>query len=197
MDAREAREHLEMVDRILANAEEPRGEFWRPYPRLLVLIGIGAALIDAGEQIGLKGGSSAMSIAGVVLIVGCWIYLAWATIQARRNAVRMSLSQVRMGSAIQSVWLAVIVAAFAQPHLFNGWSSAGIWSLGAAIQMFIIGFGGDRRATFAGLVLLASMIVANYMPGAEGYTLAGGFIFGYVVPGVLYMLDKDENANCG
>lgn len=195
MDAREAREHLQMVDRILANAEP--GDFWRPYPRLLVSIGIGAALIDAGAQIASKTGSQAMSIAGVVLIIGSWIYLAWITIQARRDANRMSISQTRMGSAIQSVWLAVIVAAFAQPHLFSGWASAAIWSLGAAIQMFIIGFAGDRRAMLAGVVLLASMIVANYMRGAEGYTLAGGFILGYVVPGLLYMLDRDETANCG
>jgi hypothetical protein len=195
MDAREAREQLEMVDRILANAEPER--VWRPYPRLLVLIGIGAALIDAGTQAGSRGEGPAMAIAGVVLIVGSWIYLTWATIQARRTASRMSISQARMGSAIQSVWLAVIVAAFAQPHLFSGWSSAAIWSLGAAIQMFIVGFAGDRRALLSGLVLLASMIVANYMPGAEGYTLAGGFVFGYVVPGVLYMLDKDPSADCG
>jgi hypothetical protein len=191
MDAREAREHLEMVDRILAKAEPPR--LWRPYPVALVLIGIAAAMIDAGGQ----ADRSAIALGGAALMIGCWAYLMWAQVQVRRNASRLSVSQARMGSGIRSVWLAVIVAAFAQPHVFSGWSAAAIWSLGAAIQMFIFGYGGERRATVAGLVLLASILGANYAPGAQGYVLAGGFILGYVVPGILYMLDKDDCADCG
>lgn len=63
--------------------------------------------------------------------------------------------------------------------------------------MLLIGFAGDRRATVAGLLILVSMIAANYLTSIEGYVLAAGFIVGYAIPGVLYMLDKDDATDCG
>lgn len=189
MDAREAREHLEMVDRILTRAEPPRA--WRPYPRVLVLIGIAAALLDVGAQLQLQGKSAAVTLAGIALMLGCWAYLIWALIDMKRRSARMSVVQARMGTAIRTVWIAVFLASFAEPHIFGGWAAAAIWSLGGAIQMLIISGSGDRRAMIAGGVLLASIVGANFVRGFEGYVLAAGFILGYTVPGVLYMLEKD------
>ena len=191
MDAREAREHLEMVDRILAEAEPSRQ--WRPYPRVLVAIGIAAALLDVGAQFQVDGKSAGVTIAGAVLMLGCYAYLIWAMVDMKRRAVRISTVQARMGTAIRTVWIAVFAASFATPHIFAGWAAAAIWSLGGAIQMLIIGGSGDRRAVLAGCVLLASVVGANFVRGIEGYILAAGFILGYAVPGVLYMLDKDED----
>ncbi len=100
------------------------------------------------------------------------------------------------GGAFAAVWSGVFVAAFAQPHLFSGWGGAAIWSLGAAIQMLMIGFFGARKGFVAGGVLLASVLVANYV-SMPGYALACGFILGYVVPGVLYFTQRRLSADCG
>ena len=67
-------------------------------------------------------------------------------------------------------------------------SGAAVWSLGATIMMLFAGFDGDRRALAGGLILLASVLVANYaFPHAAGYVLAAGFILGYAIPGMLFL----------
>ncbi len=65
MELGEAREHLEMVDRIVAEAARPRAF---PYGPLLIGMGLGAALIDVGGQLGIRAGSNAPFIAGAVLV---------------------------------------------------------------------------------------------------------------------------------
>jgi hypothetical protein len=54
--------------------------------------------------------------------------------------------------------------------------------------MLIAGFSGERRGVAGGLILLASILVANYLtPHTPGYTLAAGFILGYALPGALFL----------
>jgi hypothetical protein len=189
MDRIEAREHLEMVDRILERAESPRT--FRPYAPALIAIGVAAALLTGGAQLGLDGhGYAAVRAGSVVMLLG-YAYLIWGSFAARRSAERVSASEARWGKTCAAVWLAVFIAAFAQPHLFTNWAGAAIWSLGAAIQMLLIGFFGDRRALAGGLILALSMPAANWAP-KPGYVLAAGFILGYVIPGILKLFDRDE-----
>jgi hypothetical protein len=102
---------------------------------------------------------------------------------------RVSTVERRMGVTMGAVWFTVIVAAFAQPHVFAGWGGAAVWSMGAAIMMLMSGFNGDRRGLAGGLILLASVLAANYVfPHTPGYALAAGFILGYAVPGVLFLI---------
>lgn len=189
MDTREAREHLEMVDRILSRTDSPHT--FRPYAPAFIIIGIAAALITAGMQLGLDGHGYAVTQAGGGTMILGYAYLIWAGVAARRNAERLSMSDVRWGRTCAAVWLAVFVAAFAQPHVFVNWAAAAIWSLGAAIQMLLIGFFGDRRALAGGIILALSMPAANWSP-QPGYVLAGGFILGYVLPGIAKLFDRDE-----
>ena len=189
MDAREAREHLEMVDRILERAEQPR--MFRPFAPVYIVIGVAAAALMAGAQLDLDGHGYGVSTAGAVLMLLGYAYLAWTMFAAHRGAERVSESDVRWGRTCGAVWLAVFIAAFAQPHLFAGWGGAAIWSLGGAIQMLLIGFFGDRRALAGGILLAISMPAANWSP-APGYVLAGGFLLGYVVPSIFKLFDRDE-----
>jgi hypothetical protein len=194
MDPNEAREHLEMVDRILSHAEPPRDS--RPWSWFLVVVGTGAALLDAGAQFGADRHGWAMSVAGATVMVAAYAYMIALTIAARRTAVRVSAAQARIGRASSAVWLAVFIAAFAQPHIFGEWAAGAIWSLGATIQMLMWGFFGDRRALAGGLILGASMIAANYV-AKPGYALAAGFVFGYIVPALLMALDECEPSTRG
>ncbi len=188
MDAWEAREHLEMVDRILVNAgEQPV----RMIPGMLIVWGIAAAVIDAGQQLYVQhiGGHAGALAADIALLMG-FLFSVGVSVSLFRNHryERISIVEQRMARTMGAVWFTVIVAAFAQPHVFAGWSGAAIWTMGAAIMMLMAGFNGDRRGLIGGLVLLASVLIANYAtPYAPGYVLAGGFILGYAVPGVLYL----------
>jgi hypothetical protein len=195
MDAREAREHLEMVDRILAHAEERP---LRTIPGLIIVWGLAAAAIDAGQQLYIShiGGRAGAWVSDAALLIGI-LYTVAVSISLRRcnSFERLSTHEMRIGRIIGAVWFTVLVAAFAQPHVFAGWGGAAIWSMGSAIMMLIVGFSGDVRGTIGGLILLASVLAANYMlPQAPGYALAAGMLVGYAVPGMLFLSEAPREA---
>jgi hypothetical protein len=194
MDAREAREHLEMVDRILTRVEPPKN--YRPWSWALIVIGLAAALIETGAQMNLDGYGPLAIEAGAALMVGGYIYMVWVSFSSRRNAERMPAGEARVGKACSAVWLAVIIAFWAQPHIFGQWAAGAVWNLGGAIQMLMFGFFGDRKSLIGGLLLAFSIPAANYAP-EPGYVLAGGFLLGYVIPGVLAVLEKNEQPERG
>lgn len=189
MDAREAREHLEMVDRILSEAEQQRN--YRPWSWALVVLGSAAALIQVGFQLGQDGHGYGLATAGAVVMFLGYITIGWNYYSYRRSAARVPASEVRIGRASGAVWLAVGIAFFGQPHIWGAWASGAIWNLGAAIQMLMLGFLGHRRSLIGGLVLAFSIVAANYV-SAPGYVLASGFVLGYVLPGALNLLERDE-----
>lgn len=190
MDTNEAREHLEMVDRILTNAGD---EGVCLIPGLLVAWGVAAAVMDVGQQLYFSNHAAraGLWLAEAALLFGILYSVAVAVSMIRNTRYeRVSIIERRMGSVMGAVWLCVLVAAFAQPHVFAGWGGAAVWNVGAAIMMLIAGFDGDRRALAGGIVLLASVLAANYVfAHTPGYALAGGFILGYAVPGVLLLAD--------
>jgi hypothetical protein len=115
------------------------------------------------------------------------VFVAVAIVR-NRGSERVSRTEVRLGRMMGAVWCTVFVAAFAQPHVFAGWGGAAVWSMAAAITMLIIGFSGDRRGVIGGVILLASILAANYLlPQTPGYALAAGFILGYAIPGFLFL----------
>ena len=188
MDSREAREHLEMVDEILRQGERSRSWSCKELGVSLCAIGAGAALINLAQQLGSLGTADArLTIAGGVFLLAGVAYMIASLALSRRNAQRLSLADIRTGRVMSAVWLSVFVAAFCQPHLLPGWSASAIWSLGGAISLLANGFFGDRRALGGGLALLASMVVANYIPAITGYALAAGFAVGYVLVGISYL----------
>jgi len=187
MDTREAREHLEMVDRILTRAEDAPV---RPIPGLVIVWGIAAAAMDAGQQLFYSHTAAWGAWVAEAGLVGGILYSIAVSFSMWRNSCfeRVSNIEVRMGRVMGAVWFTVLVAAFAQPHVFAGWGGAAVWSMGAAIMMLIVGFAGDRRGLAGGLVLLASVLAANYLlPQAPGYALAAGFLLGYTLPGLLFL----------
>ncbi len=190
MDAREARENLEMVDRILAQAEPVK--HFRPYARLLVIIGVAAAVLECGIQLSMSGRGNAVVYAGIALMAAGYVYLIWTQAVLRRASARISNAEARQSRSIGAVWLAVFIAAFAQPHIFANWGASAIWNLGACIQMLMFGFSGDRRSLAGGIALGASIVGANYAINWAGYILAAGFLAGYVVPGILKLIDTRE-----
>jgi hypothetical protein len=177
-----------MVDRILTQAER---EPIRLMPGLIIVWGLVAAAIDVGQQMLVSGigGHAGEWMTSAALAAGIVYSIAISVSIARSSSFdRVSLTEVRMGRVMGAVWFTVLVAAFAQPHVFAGWGGAAVWSMGAAITMLIGGFNGDRRALTGGVILLASVLAANYaLPATPGYVLAAGFILGYAIPGVLFL----------
>ena len=77
-------------------------------------------------------------------------------------------------------------------QIFTGLASAAIWSFAETIVLLYIGMHGNRRAVVCGVLVLASMIVANFvMPQNAAYVLAGGMIAGYSGFGLAELLASD------
>jgi hypothetical protein len=182
MDPSEAREHLDLVDRILTQTDRTMGVIGDVF----VVWGLVAAAIDVIFQIGP--------------VAGWWQWLPLAAIPIATaytvvRAIQVKSSSDRLTTAAREylnvVWVVFVLTAVAQSaayHLFPGWSGAALWTLAAAIVTFYIGMHGDRAGMLGGFVLLASMIVASFVPAYCGWILAGGMLLGYAGFGVAAMV---------
>ncbi|MDQ2681219.1 MAG: hypothetical protein M3Y21_09425 [Candidatus Eremiobacteraeota bacterium] len=188
----EAREHLEMVDRILAGADRQV----RLMPAPFIAFGIAGGLFDIASQRIFFNHSGWWP---------AWIAMfAWAAaiaitiISARRlrrkksaNA-RWTLLDSQMYTLFNIVWIATLALAFSsQPHIFGQWAAAAIWSFAYGIALVFAGTQGNRYVFVGGVVLLASIVVANYAYPFTGYVLAAGMWIGMAGCGVaLYFTQR-------
>ena len=83
LDASQAQEHLEMVDRILARAD---AKPLRLVPGMLIAWGIASAAIDAGQQLAVShvGGRTGIWIADAALLIG-FLYTIAVSAALMRN----------------------------------------------------------------------------------------------------------------
>ena len=180
--ATQARDHIEMVDRILAESH-PRlcagGDFF-------VVWGVASAFITVLFhliEIGLVAAQAAWSVP--VVLAACVAYSVVRARALRRTIVRTSLVQREFFNVLWiTLGLAFIVnvAAF---RLFPGLASAAIWSVAEAIVLLYIGMHGNRRAQIAGVLVVVSLVVANFIaPDRTAYVLAAGMLVGYAGFGI-------------
>jgi hypothetical protein len=190
MDASEAREHIEMVERIIAQSSQrlsAGGEFF------IVWGAIGAAL-DA-----LITAANANQISGTVfyasyptLIVAG---IAFSVLRSRyyhRCGDHMSLLQREY---LNVLWLTIALATIAMFTMFNLFhtlsAEMALWSFAETIVLFYVGMHGNRRAQTGGIIILASLIVANFVLPYSGWILAGGVLCGYAGFGAAELLARE------
>ncbi len=189
MDASEAREHLELIERIVAASSrklEAGGEFF-------VIWGVAAALFNVLFYLGFAGRLAVPTMwwtYGAILVVAIALSM-WRGRAYRRCATRMSLLQREYFNVL---WLTLALAFMADVvgfNLFAGWAASGVWSVAEAIVLFYIGLHGNRRAQIGGIVLIVSIALANFMPAYVGLILAAGTLVGYGGFGLADMLARE------
>jgi hypothetical protein len=93
------------------------------------------------------------------------------------------------------LWLTIglaFVVNVAAYRIFSGAAAAAIWSVAEAIVLLYIGMHGNRRAQIAGVVIVVSLIAANFAPAAiVGYVLGAGMLVGYAGFGLSELLARD------
>lgn len=187
MNPSEAREHLEMADRIVsASTRELSLKYAGPF---FIVWGLFAALVDASAEAALRGIVTPSLVVGVdVAALGAAIIFSalYGTL-GRRSKGSMSFLQREFLRAMGVTFALVFVAEFAA-RLFNGFSMSAIWSVACAIVLFFIALHGNRRALGCGIIVLVSLFVANAVHGSEGYVLAAGLLVGYAGFGLLEWL---------
>jgi MFS family permease len=190
VDASEARNHLEMVERIIAESSQrlkAGGEFF------LVWGVIGAAL-DAliAAAVADQISATVFYVAYPLLIL---IGVAFSILRSRyyhRCGERMSLLQREY---LNVLWLTIALATIAMFTMFNLFHSftaeMALWSFAETLVLFYVGMHGNRRAQIGGIVLLASLILANFIPAYVGWILAAGVLLGYAGFGAAELIARD------
>jgi hypothetical protein len=186
MDASQARDHLEMVDRILAESCQrlcAGGEYF-------VVWGVGSACVTTLFTLAGAGLVRPAALWAIpAILIACAVFSVLRGRSTRRTLARSSLVQREF---FRVLWLTLALAFVVNVgafRLFPGIAAAAIWSVAAAIVLFFIGMHGNLRAQVAGIVVVASLVVANFAPGATaGYVLAAGMLLGYAGFGLAELL---------
>lgn len=189
IDAAQAREHIEMVDRILAESH-PRlcagGDFFVVWGVASAFITILFHLVDIGVL-------AARTLWAVpIVLAACVLYSVVRARGLQGTIARTSLVQREFFNVLWitlGVAFVVNVAAF---RIFTGIAEAAIWTVAAAIVLLYIGMHGNRRAQIAGLLVVVSLVVANFSaPDRTAYVLAAGMLVGYAGFGLSEMLARE------
>jgi hypothetical protein len=186
IDAAQAREHIEMVDRILAESQ-PRlcagGDFFVVWGVASAYITILFHLVD----IGLVAAAALWSVP-IVLAV-CALYSVLRARSLRGTIARTSLVQREFFNVLWITLGLAFIANVAAFRIFNGIAQAAIWSVAEAIVLLYIGMHGNRRAQIAGLLVVVSLVAANFVaPDRTAYVLAAGMLVGYAGFGISELL---------
>lgn len=188
MNPTDAKKHLDLVERILESNDR---DFCIAGDIFLVW-GLCGALIDLLFQVWQMGRIPVQGLwFGFAALLLSGIYSGMRGRQLARTRERMP---IRQREFLNVLWLAigaVFVAQLGAMRIFEGWASSSLWTISAAIVTLYAGLHGNRAGLIGGIVLLVSLVVANFTPGIEGFVLAGGMIVGYAGFGITAMLARD------
>jgi hypothetical protein len=188
MHASDARDHIEMVDRILARSERSLhvgGEFFLAWGLFSAAVTLVTQLIVDHRL------PSGAFIVLPVLLAAAIAFSAVRGSQLGKRKDGLSLIQREFFSVL---WIALGLAAFtdvAAYRIFPTWASSAIWTVAAAIVLFFIAAHGNRKALACGVIMLGSLVAANFIPAYTGYALAAGMLFGYAGFGVISLVARD------
>ncbi len=189
MDVREAKDHLAMVDRILARADEPACLSGAPY---IIWGTVGAGTDIVTQLIVVQHGSPSLLWLSLTLIVAAVAFMIFFTVQMARRERRRLLDR-HIGNVFMISWIVSLVVMIFAGHIFSYWAQGAIWSLMFGSAMMYAGSLARNRISFAGgVVLILSILVANLMPAYVGYALAAGFLIGMSGAGGLLSLARGD-----
>ncbi|MGA8535430.1 MAG: hypothetical protein WB615_15080 [Candidatus Tumulicola sp.] len=189
LNAAQARDHLELVERILAESAQrlcAGGEFFVVWG----LFSGGATLVGHLVARGILPFAALWAVAAA--LVACIVFSVLRGRAFGRAVGRASLVQREFFNVL---WLTIglaFVVNVAAYHIFTGLASAAIWSFAEAVVLLYIGMHGNRRAVVAGVVVVASLVVANFTAAPNAaYVLAAGMILGYTGFGLAELAIKE------
>lgn len=187
--AAQARDHIEMIDRILSESHQrlcAGGEYF-------VVWGVGSALVTVLFQLVGTGVLPPAALWLVALIlIACAVF---SIVRGRLTGRVLARSSLVQREFFNVLWLTLgvaFVADVAAYRIFSGFAGAAIWSVAEAIVLLYIGMHGNRRAQIFGVLVIASMIAANFVStGIAGYVLAAGMLVGYTGFGLSELFARD------
>lgn len=182
LDQGQAQDHLAMVDRILSEADRQV----RLLPEPFIAFGIAGGIIDlVAQRVFVNGATPSLFWIGVVSWLIAILVAISSSRRLKRSKERLTVLDGQMYALFNVIWIVTLITAFgAQPHIFDGWAGAAIWSFAFAIAMIFAGTQGNRIAFAGGIVLAVSIVAANLFYPFAGYIFAAGMWIGMAGAGV-------------
>jgi len=181
MDVSEAQDHLQMVDRILARTDDDN--CLSPYP--LVVWGLAGAVMNVVVQLvyAKQAPPALLALALLALVTGVVLTILWA--RSLRGMERSTLIKRQVGNAFTLAWIVAVIAEIGAAQIFPAWAQAALWVLMYGAAMLFVGTLLRNRLVFVGgAILLASLVVANFMLPFAGYVFALGELVGMTGTGL-------------
>jgi len=182
MESFEAREHLDIVERILARTDQAPGI--SPFP--FVVWGIAAAVMNVVMQLVVtqKAPAPLLFVGAAALLVAIILMVFW--VRRLRGAERRTLIDRQMFIAFNIAWIVAFVAQVGAFHIFAQWAQAAIWSVMYGAALIFAGTLVRNRVVLAGgIALLLSIVVANFALSYAGFVLALGDLVGLAGTGAM------------
>jgi len=188
MDATQAQDHLQMVDRILAEADRQV----RLMPQPFIAFGLAGGVADLIAQLVFVNGADSrlfwISAAAWFMAVGITIFSAR---RLRALKQRWTVLDQQLYLLFQVIWIVTLATAFGgQPHVFFNWAGAAIWNLVYALALIYVRTQGNRYTFVGGIVLAASIIGANFASPYAGFMLAAGMWIGMAGTGFALLITQ-------
>lgn len=189
LSAAQAREHIEMVDRILAQSDQSLcagAEYF-------VVWGLYSGVSVSVWQLVANGvlPATALWIQAALLIAA----IAFSVVRGRATSAAPERRSIVQREYFNVLWLSIglaFIANVAAFRVFSGWAQAAIWSYAEAIVLFFIALHGNRRAMLGGIAVVVSLIAANFVPtDVRGFVLAAGLVTGYTGFGIAELLARE------
>ncbi len=182
MDTSQAREHLELVDRIVAATDRTV----RLPPALLIVVGIVCALINGIRQARALGLAVPpdqyiqLPLVALIVIVGFF--------ESRRAqlAGRESLLAGYAGAALFCAFIVTMTLNLtAQNRLISDLGMSLVWSGSFSMALLFAGMMGSRLLLASGAAMLACTAAAAYSYAWLSGVLAIGWLVGFLIPGLV------------
>ncbi len=189
MEPADAREHLEMAERIVAaSTRELSMRYAAPF---FVVWGLASGTVCLIYQLIATGIAPPWTQwIGVGLLALAVVFSAVYGRISSKSACGLTFLQREF---LNVLWIAMCVAFVVNVggwNIFPLFAVSAVWAVAASIVLFYIGLHENRRALAGGIVLVGSIVVGNFMPSIVGYVLAAGFYIGYAGFGIAELLAR-------
>lgn len=188
LTAAQAREHIQMVDHILSRTERS----FRVGAEFFLVWGIWGAAVTLVFQLIVSRLVPSMALAVLpIILIAAVLFSILRGRQLGRMRDGVSLLQREFFSVLSISLGVTFVVVILGYRLFPAFSGSALWNVAAAIVLFFIASHGNRRALACGIIMIASIAAANFMPAYTGYALAAGMLFGYAGFGFSSLIARD------
>jgi len=190
LSAAQAKDHLQMVDRILSRTEAANGVSGWPF----VVWGAYGAASNGVAQLAAGGShiSGNVWLAGEVLVVvAISLFFIIQGVSGMRNRERLGLIDRHIGTIFMIGWVVAWVTTLMAGNIFGNWALSAIWSLIYGITMMSCAAMLRSKVMFGGgVILIASIVLANYSYHLAGCFLGLGFLVGMGGTGLLLLTGR-------